>query len=471
MGCRFLHSRYTCISSSRFSFMKFSLNEHTYLRHSGAETLLWNKRTYACRILKDAQAFLQPIEQGGKRELNEIIADVAQMFDLPPREAEEDVRSFYAELAAASFLSLDDEVAEAELSPLEQTVPARTPDEEENRAQPFPLASFYERHALPGYLHVDLTNACTERCVHCYIADYTPRFLPLEVGKRVLREFRDEGGLTVMFSGGECMLHPLFCDFIRYTKSLNLNFIVMSNLTRCDAEMVDFLAEMQPQFVNVSLYSMTAAEHDAITTIPGSWQKTMHAILALEEVGVPVRLASPIMQENRHALPGLREFAKAHRMHLIPDCDIFGQVDHDCSNQSCALSIGEMECVWCEHRDLFYKEPFPPERCAPGAKVCDIGKHGMNLNAEGIFYPCDGCHGIVLGNAYEQSFAEVWNGEKLQALRTLCNQDFGECAHCENRPWCKVCPIRNFNETADMFRHAPERCLAAQLRRKLFSNN
>ena len=95
----------------------------------------------------------------------------------------------------------------------------------------------------------------------------------------------------------------------------------------------------------------------------------------------------------------------------------------------------------------------------------------MNLNAEGIFYPCDGCHGIVLGNAYDESFAEVWHGAKLQALRELKNKDFGECAHCENRPWCKVCPTRNFNETADMFTHTPIRCQAAQLKRKIFNNH
>ena len=447
--------------------MRFSLSAHTYLRHAGAETLLWNKRTYACRILKEAQAFLHPIEQGEVKGLDAIIAEVAQVFDLPQQEVAEDVRAFYTELAAATFLNLDSE--EDVAVPLTQKSPDSALEDKDDDEQPFPLATFYERHALPSSLHIDLTNACTERCVHCYIADYKPRFLPLEVGMRVLREFREAGGLTIMFSGGECMLHPQFQDFLLYAKSLNLNFIVLSNLTRCDANMVAFLAEVQPQFVNVSLYSMSAAEHDTITTIPGSWEKTMRAILALEEAGVPVRLASPIMQVNRHALPGLREFAKAHRMHLIPDCDIFGQVDHDCSNQGCALSPAETECVWREHPDLFYKAPLSPERCAPDAKVCDIGKHSMNLNAEGIYYPCDGCHGIVLGNAYKLSFTEVWNGASMQALRALRNKDFGECVHCEHRPWCKVCPTRNFNETADMLSHAPARCQAAQIRRKIFS--
>lgn len=451
--------------------MKFSLNKHTYLRHAGVETILWNKRTYACRILKDAQVFLHPIEQGKSKETEEIITEVAQAFDLPPQEVADDVQSFYAELAEASFLDSDGEEQEFGPALSGKCTAVRATGEKDGNGHPFPIGSFYERHALPSSLHIDLTNACTERCIHCYIADYRPRYLPFEIGKRVLSEFREAGGLTVMFSGGECMLHPRFCDFIRCAASLNLNFIVMSNLTRCDADMVAFLSEVEPQFVNVSLYSMSAEEHDRITTVPGSWKKTMCAILALEEAGVPVRLASPIMQANRHALPELLAFAKAHRMHLIPDCDIFGQVDHDCSNQSCALSPAETGCVWREYPDLFYKEPMPPERCAPEAKVCDIGKNSLNLNAEGIFYPCDGCHGIVLGNAYEQSFAEVWNGEKIQALRALRNQDFGECAQCENRPWCKVCPTRNFNETADMFCHTPTRCQAAQMRRKIFSKH
>lgn len=450
--------------------MKFSLNRHTYLRHSGGETLLWNKRSYACRILKDAQSFLFPIEQGERKDLSEIVEEVAQRFELPVTTVAEDVSTFYTELAAATFLNLERETTTNPLFKTDTNTTSGITKEEATEEQAFPVGVFYERHGLPNSLHIDLTNACTERCIHCYIADYKPRFLPLGVGQRVLREFREAGGLTVMFSGGECMLHPQFCDFIRYAESLNLNFIVQSNLTRCDADMVSFLAEAQPQFVNVSLYSMNAVEHDTITTIPGSWQKTMNAILALEKAGVPVRLASPIMQANRHALPALREFAKAHRMHLIPDCDIFGQVDHDCSNQSCALSPLETECVWCEHPDLFYKVPASPERCIPDAKVCDIGKHSVNLNAEGLYYPCDGCHGIVLGNAHEQTFAEVWRGEKIQALRELKNRDFGECAHCENRPWCKVCPTRNFNETSDMFSHTPSRCMAAQIRRKVFSN-
>ena len=40
-------------------------------------------------------------------------------------------------------------------------------------------------------LQMDITQACTERCIHCYIPEYNPVFLPFEDICRVLDEFRD----------------------------------------------------------------------------------------------------------------------------------------------------------------------------------------------------------------------------------------------------------------------------------------
>ena len=169
-----LHGRY---GRQQQICMKFSLNEHTYLRHAGDETLLWNKRTYACHILKDAQGFLKPIEQGETKEIGEIIAEVAKLYALPPQEVVEDVQAFYAELATATFLNCDSVRNEVTPTmPMQKNAPPAPAELAEKEEQPFPVGTFYERHALPSSLHIDLTNACTERCIHCYIADYRPRF-------------------------------------------------------------------------------------------------------------------------------------------------------------------------------------------------------------------------------------------------------------------------------------------------------
>ena len=428
--------------------------------------MLWNRRTSACAILKDAKPFLDAVSYEPQSE-DDIIRKVAEAFQCKPEEVAEDVREFLRMLVSETFAETDGITAAPGDLPGH---PAEAFGEGGGRKDESwtPLGSFFEKHRLPIELHIDLTNGCTERCIHCYIPDYTPHFLPLETVKKVLNEFRDAGGLTIHFSGGECMMHPDFAEILRYAKSLHLNMLILSNLTLCDEKRVALLKEIDPQFVNVSLYSMTPEIHDGITTLPGSWKKTMGAILALEKAGVHVRLASPLMKNNQEGFGELKKFADAHHMHLIPDCDIFGQTDHDCSNQNCALSPAELEENLRRYKYLFHFAPAEDERYQPEHKVCDIGESRIGLNAEGNYYPCDGCHGIVLGNAATHTFREVWHGEKLNALRALKNRDFPGCAECGNRPWCKVCPARNFNETGDILKHDPARCVAAAIKRKIY---
>lgn len=450
--------------------MKYRKSPNTFVRTCGNESVVWQRRTYACRIFRDANAFLGALDKNWKCDA-ELTKEIAAELRVPAEAIADDVSEFFAMLAAETFVECESHPAGTQsgfASIRNNGNDAATATDDESEA--FPLGGFFERNGLPIELHMDLTNACTERCVHCYIPDYTPHFMPPELGMKILREFREAGGLTVHFSGGECMLHPDFEAYLRFARELELNILVLSNLTRCDAKKVALLREIDPQFVNVSLYSMNAAEHDAITTIPGSWKRTMEAILALKNAGVAVRLAAPIMRMNRFAIPALRHFAREHQMHLVADCDIFGQTDHDCSNMRCALSPDELEVTLSAHPEAFYKFPATAESLRPECAVCDIGRGRIDVNSEGFYYPCDGCHGLTLGNARESTFEEIWRGEKLNRLRALRNADFGKCATCENRPWCKVCPARNFNETGDIFRHLPERCTAAKIRRRVFEN-
>ena len=102
------------------------------------------------------------------------------------------------------------------------------------------------------------------------------------------------------------------------------------------------------------------------------------------------------------------------------------------------------------------------------AKVCSIGTARIYVNAKGDYYPCDSMHEYVLGNVATHTLQEVWRGEKLEYLRGLKNRDFGKCASCENRPWCKVCPAANFNATGDIFKTAPGRCEQARAVREIY---
>lgn len=443
-------------------------NKSYYLRHCEIESLLCNPRNGGCLILKNARVFLDAIAVAGD-DKNAVSTKVAIAYGCSPNEVQGDASEFITMLKREGFLLSPNVNAEThtEFSP-SAAFDAHGKVRDDSWT---PLGDFYQRHHLPYALHIDLTDRCNERCIHCYIPKGGGRLIDDAIFHKAVKEFREAQGLTLYVSGGECMLHPQFMPFLRYARSLDLNIVVMSNLTLCDARIVSALQEIDPQFVNVSLYSMDAAVHDSITSVPGSWQKTMNAILALCEADVPVRLASPVMQANKGSLPALFRFATEHHLHLIPDCDIFGRIDHDCSNRQNGLSPEEMESVLKANPRLFYKTPADASRCSCDAKVCDIGDARLNLNAAGDYYPCDGFHGMVLGNAATDALMDVWNGEKMNRLRALKNRDFGACASCANRAWCKVCPMRNFNETGDIFTHTPARCVATAIYQKVFKEN
>ena len=447
--------------------MALRLIKDTFIRYINDESLVWCPRSGGCTVLKNAQSILEEVSREW-REFDDIVRSVAAKFECAIDEVREGLDAVVGELISQRFVEVDG--GDGELGMVRrvgdnapyQNAPSVNDDDWT------PLGDFYKRHGLPCELHVDLTDGCNEKCVHCYLPKGGSHFIEKELVFKVLKEFREAQGLTVFFSGGECMLHKDFAEILRYAKSLDLNIIVMSNLTLCDDEMVALLKEIDPQFVNVSLYAVTESIHDSITQMPGSCAKTKAAIDALQKAGVHVRIATPFMRENKGCVEEMKSFAAARNVHLVADAEIFGQLDHSCENQSHALSLTELEELVSAHKNVFMKGCLEVEKCAPEANVCDVGEARLNLDAEGMYYPCDGFHGAILGDARTETIMEVWNGAALNKLRALKNRDFGKCASCGDRAWCKVCPMRNFNETGDMFTHAPWRCEATRIYKRIF---
>ena len=448
------------------------LLSNVFIRHADDESVVWCPRTGGCTVMRNAQPILEEVARE-LRGVDEIADAVAAKFECGANEVREDVEAVVGELMEQRFVEIegcedvpssvsDGEGAVVTSSDTQKCVP---PDKDEDWT---PLGDFYVRHGLPSELHIDLTDGCNEKCIHCYLPKGGTRYLDKDIAFKVLKEFREAQGLTVYVSGGECMLHKDFAEILRYAKLLDLNIIVMSNLTLCDGNMVALLKEIDPQFINVSLYAVTEAIHDSITQVPGSCRKTKAAIDALQAAGVHIRIATPFMRENKGCVEELKAYTAKRHVHLIADSEIFGRIDHSCDNQDHALSLVELEELISAHKDVFAKGCAESERCSSDAKVCDIGEARLNLDAEGKYYPCDGFHGVIIGDARTDSLWDVWTGKALNRLRVLKNRDFGSCASCEDRAWCKVCPMRNFNETGNMFTHASWRCEATRIYRRIF---
>ena len=331
------------------------------------------------------------------------------------------------------------------------------------------VEDFYKRNNVPSELHIDLTDLCTEKCEHCYIPQGNGVFLNPAIATKVIYEFYKHKGLSVLISGGECLLHPEFRRICLYCRELGLNVVIFSNLTLCNSEYVKFFGKIEPQFINVSLYSMEPEIHDSITGVSGSWNKTMMAIRSCHDAGIDIRIATPLLRKNRESFSALIDFTKKYNMHLIPTFDIVARLDHSQANLNCCCSVQELRDVFKAHKDLFYGG-WDDFKATPSCKVCGIGETRICLNANGYYYPCEAMHGYSLANARDCDLLDAWNSEALDKLRRLKNSDFPKCAKCLHRKFCKICIANNFNTTGNILSVPLHQCEIGEVVHAVYGN-
>jgi len=196
--------------------------------------------------MRNAQLILEEVKREW-RSVDEIVRSAAAKFDCGVEDVREGVEAVVGELAGQRFVEVEatGETPVVPVGSMQRTrtsvVPvngqdARSPSEDDDWS---PLGDFFMRHGLPSELHIDLTDGCNERCVHCYLSRGGAHFIEKDVAFKVLQEYREAQGLTVYISGGECMLHKDFAEILRYAKSLDLNIVVLSNLTLCDGNTIE----------------------------------------------------------------------------------------------------------------------------------------------------------------------------------------------------------------------------------------
>ena len=176
---------------------------------------------------------------------------------------------------------------------------------------------------------IELTSRCNERCVHCYIphAEKTSDIAP-ELFFRVLEQCHEMGVLDITLSGGEALLHPQFCDFLRKAKEYDFSVAILSNLTLLNDEIISAMKEILLSSVQVSLYSMKAEIHDSISQLPGSFEKTKNAILRLIDNDIPVQISCPVMKQNKDCYADVLKWAHEHKCRAHTDYIMMGRYDN-----------------------------------------------------------------------------------------------------------------------------------------------
>ena len=355
----------------------------------------------------------------------------------------------------------------------------------EDNTQDFNLDAHHLKPELLN-LHFELTSACNERCIHCYIPNQKKsegKGMSIEKVKSLIDEFAEMGGLHVTLSGGEAFLHPKLLDAMEYCREKDMMITILSNLIALKDDQIDRIKAANVSLIQTSLYSMVPEHHDMITTVPGSFNRTKTALEKLIAADVPMQISCPVMKANKDDYKDVLLYAKSLNVKAQTDYIMMARADLETDNLANRMSIEETEKLLREliEYNVDYREhalehltadeeikEFDLERYK-NQPLCGAATDSCCIAENGDVYPCSGWQAFVLGNVNEKSLREIWeNSENAKRLREVKQSDFPQCIVCEARDYCSRCLVRSFNECdGDMFALPKHFCDVAFLNKKL----
>jgi AdoMet-dependent heme synthase len=314
--------------------------------------------------------------------------------------------------------------------------------------------------AIPLSVHVDLTMRCNERCVHCYRVIEDRAELTTAELTALLGDLARAGTLYLTFSGGEIFLRPDLFALIAEAKRLRFDLRLKSNALLITGERARRLRELGVRQVDVSIYSVDAAVHDAVTAIPGSLARSLAGIERLRAAGVGVKINCPLM---RATVGGYREVrALAERLGVACGIDPMITARNDGDPAPVRLRIGRAALTEVLRDATLSPEPLPgeipPVRPDLDEIACGAGHNACYVSAYGDVMPCVALP-LACGNIRQRPFAEIWSDSReMRRVRSIRIRDLHTCAGCQAAAFCTRCPGQALVEDGDLYGPSTAAC-------------
>lgn len=162
---------------------------------------------------------------------------------------------------------------------------------------------------------MELTYKCNLRCIHCY----NPAFrgeqeISFEKAKEVIDDAVELGCFELTVSGGECTLDSDFIKIIEYARQKRLNVHIFTNGLSLyqKPELLKKIVSLYPYQVGISIYSADKKRHEKVTTVAGSWDKSVAVLEELKKYGVHSQVKTVQLNETVDTWRDTIELAKKY---------------------------------------------------------------------------------------------------------------------------------------------------------------
>jgi len=307
---------------------------------------------------------------------------------------------------------------------------------------------------IPKSLEIELTWACNENCIHCYLKHSKPPIVMVdETISNLLEEIKNYKIERILLTGGEVFLNPNLFEVIEKIDSPDLNLKIFSNLTICSKEDMNRLKDYNIRLIQTSLYSMNPETHDYITGVRGSFQKTLSAIKYLDNIGIKVEVSYPLLTLNYKNVFNVIKYSDSLNIKTGVDFFIHGEIGEKKSNLNYRLNHNQLRELYelnkREYSDYLYL--WGEQTMMKSANTSEINffnSQSLSIKPDGTVTPMIGID-IELGNINNNSLVDIANSEKALMLNKITMNDFKECRECNAILHCSPCFNSHYNENGN----------------------
>jgi MoaA/NifB/PqqE/SkfB family radical SAM enzyme len=310
------------------------------------------------------------------------------------------------------------------------------------------MAAMRKRAAAEGFpLHgtLALTHRCNLRCIHCFILpNAKPPESELSTAEwlTLAQEAADAGCCSMLLTGGEPLVRNDFAEIYLGIRKMGIRVELFTNATRIDSRVVETLCSAPPILIEVTVYGATPETYRRVTGRAEAHAEAMRGISMLREAGLPVRLKTVLMQENRNDFEAIRALGANDVLPVRYDATV--QMRFRGDTQAAQLRVPPQDVARLESRfvpeivDQFREQQ---KRTPPGMVklyACAAGAVSFYANAEGLIQPCGSAvrHGV----RYERGGLLRAFRACRQSIRSVQTPVNYECGTCEDRVYCGSCP-------------------------------